>query len=86
MRHLPTARTPRTGSSRCPPRCRPLPTRSAAFQAMMKTQPTWPKFTKFMGEKRSEPQMATLLGLPTSMQEASHRRLSCQGCRAIEKN
>jgi hypothetical protein len=63
----------------------PLPSTPAAFQAMMAKQPTWPKFTKFMGET-VKPQMATLLGQPEfDPKKPEAGGFGCQNCHTLEK-
>src|SRR6478609_8671289 len=41
----------------------PLPNTKEGFEAALKTEPTWPKWTKFMAEK-VEPAMGKLLAVP----------------------
>ena len=41
----------------------PLPNTPEAFQAKLKEEPTWPKWTEFMSQK-VEPAMGKLLDLP----------------------
>jgi hypothetical protein len=63
----------------------PLPPTPAAFQAMMQKKPTWPKWTKFMGEK-VEPQMAALLGMPAfDPKKPDPNAFGCRGCHTVSK-
>ena len=41
----------------------PLPNTKEAFEAKLKVEPKWPKFTEFMAQK-VEPAMGTLLDVP----------------------
>lgn len=66
------------------PDIKPLPNTPEAFQAKMKSEPTWPKWTKFMGGE-VEPTMAALLGLPAfNPQKPDKSAFSCAGCHKLE--
>jgi mono/diheme cytochrome c family protein len=63
---------------------KPLPSTPEAFQAALKTKPTWPKWTDFMA-KKVEPQMATLLGMvPFDPKKPDPSAFSCAGCHKLE--
>jgi cytochrome c553 len=63
-----------------------LPATPEAFQAALKEKPTWPKWTKFMGEQ-VEPQMATLLGKPAfDPKKPDPSAFGCAGCHTIKKS
>ena len=67
------------------PDIHPLPSTPEAFQAMMKKEPTWPKWTKFMAEK-VEPTMASLLGMvPFDPKKPDPTAFSCQACHTLSK-
>lgn len=67
------------------PELHPLPSTPEAFGAMMKTKPTWPKWTKFMGEK-VEPTMAALLGThPFDPKKPAAGGFGCIGCHTLDK-
>ena len=66
------------------PDIKPLPNTPEAFQAKLKSEPTWPKWTKFMGGE-VEPTMAALLGLPAFNPEKPDKNaFSCAGCHRLE--
>ncbi len=66
------------------PDIHPLPSTPEAFQAKLKTEPTWPKWTKFMGEK-VEPAMAGLLSMPVfDPKNPSKDAFSCAACHKLE--
>jgi cytochrome c553 len=68
------------------PEIHALPPTPAAFQAALKSKPTWPKWTKFMGEKVA-PQMAGLLGKPHfDPKKPDPNAFGCAGCHTIEKS
>ena len=62
----------------------PLPNTAEAFMAKMKTEPTWPKFTKFMSEQ-VEPAMGTLLAVPVfNPAKPVEGAFSCNKCHKLE--
>jgi mono/diheme cytochrome c family protein len=62
----------------------PLPNTPEAFQAKMKEEPTWPKWTKFMAEK-VEPAMGTLLDVPVfDPKNPVKGTFSCANCHKLE--
>jgi hypothetical protein len=66
------------------PDIHPLPNTPEAFQAMLKTEPTWPKFTKFMSEE-VEPAMGTLLAVPVfDPKKPVEGAFSCKACHKLE--
>jgi hypothetical protein len=66
------------------PEIHELPGTPAAFQAMVAKKPSWPKWTKFMGEK-VEPQVAGLLGLPVfDWKKPEKGGFGCANCHTIE--
>src|SRR4029077_2147674 len=66
------------------PDIHPLPSTPERFQAMMKEEPTWRKWTKFRAEK-VEPQMAALLGLPAfDPKKPDPNAFSCKGCHRLQ--
>jgi hypothetical protein len=63
----------------------PLPGTPEAFGAKMKAEPTWPKWTKFMGEE-VEPAMAKLLDRPVfDPKKPVEGALGCVACHKLEK-
>jgi len=66
------------------PDIKPLPNTPEAFQAKLKAEPTWPKWTKFMGGE-VVPAMAALLGIPAFNPEKPDKNaFSCGGCHKLE--
>jgi cytochrome c553 len=66
------------------PDIKALPSTPEAFQAKLKTEPTWPKWTKFMAGE-VEPTMAALLGVPAFNPEKPDKNaFSCAGCHKVE--
>jgi len=66
------------------PDIKPLPNTPEGFQAKLKAEPTWPKWTKFMGGE-VVPAMATLLGVPAFNPEKPDKNaFSCGGCHKLE--
>jgi hypothetical protein len=66
------------------PEIHELPGTPEAFQAMMAKKPSWPKWTKFMGEK-VEPQVAALLGQPLfDFKKPEKGGFGCANCHTIE--
>jgi hypothetical protein len=62
----------------------PLPNTPEAFQAMMKAEPTWPKFTKFMVDE-VEPTVGKLLGQPIFDPKAPDpKAFACKNCHKLE--
>jgi hypothetical protein len=62
-----------------------LPSTPEAFKAALAKEPTWPKWTKFMGEK-VEPTVAGLLGLPVfDPKKPEAGGFGCAGCHTLEK-
>jgi hypothetical protein len=62
----------------------PLPSTPEAFQAMMKKEATWPKFTKFMAEQ-VEPAMGKLLDVPVfDPKKPVEGAFSCNKCHKLE--
>jgi hypothetical protein len=62
----------------------PLPSTPQAFQAMMKDEPTWPKFTKFMAEE-VEPAMGKLLDVPVfDPKKPVEGAFGCKACHKVE--
>jgi mono/diheme cytochrome c family protein len=62
----------------------PLPNTPEAFQAKMKEEPTWPKWTKFMAEK-VEPAMGTLLDVPVfDPKNPVKGAFGCGNCHKLE--
>jgi cytochrome c553 len=61
-----------------------LPNTPETFQAMMKKEPTWPKFAKFMGEE-VEPAMGKLLDVPVfDPKKPVEGAFGCAKCHKIE--
>lgn len=66
------------------PDIKPLPNTPEAFQAKLKAEPSWPKWTKFMAGE-VEPGMAALLGIPAfNPQKPDKSAFSCAGCHKLE--
>jgi cytochrome c553 len=62
----------------------PLPNTKEAFEAKLKAEPTWPKWTKFMSEK-VEPAMGKLLAVPVfNPAKPVEGALSCAACHKLE--
>src|SRR5688572_13808040 len=58
----------------------PLPNTKEAFEARLKAEPTWPKWTDFMVQK-VEPAMAKLLAVPVfNPEKPVEGALSCGNC------
>jgi hypothetical protein len=61
-----------------------LPNTAETFQAKMKKEPTWPKFTEFMSQK-VEPAMGTLLDVPVfDPKKPIKGAFSCGNCHKLE--
>lgn len=61
----------------------PLPNTAAAFQAALKTEPTWPKWTEFMSGK-VEPAMGKLLDVPVfDPKKPVEGTFSCAKCHKL---
>ena len=62
----------------------PLPNTPEAFQAKLKAEPTWPKFTEFMAQK-VEPAMGKLLDIPVfDPKQPVKGAFSCGNCHKLE--
>jgi hypothetical protein len=62
----------------------PLPNTPEAFQAKVKSEPTWPKFTKFMAEE-VEPAMGKLLDVPVfDPKKPVEGAFGCAKCHKLE--
>ena len=62
----------------------PLPNTKEAFEAKLKTEPTWPKFTEFMAQK-VEPAMGKLLDVPVfDPKKPVEGAFSCGACHKLE--
>jgi len=62
----------------------PLPNTPAAFQAKLKQEPTWPKWTEFMAQK-VEPAMGKLLDLPVfDPKKPVKGAFGCANCHKLE--
>jgi mono/diheme cytochrome c family protein len=62
----------------------PLPNSKEAFEAKLKTEPTWPKFTEFMA-KQVEPAMGKLLDVPVfDPAKPVEGAFSCGACHKLE--
>lgn len=62
----------------------PLPNTAEAFQAKLKEEPTWPKWTEFMSQK-VEPAMGKLLDLPVfDPKKPVKGAFSCANCHKLE--
>jgi hypothetical protein len=66
------------------PDIHPLPNTPEGFQAKLKVEPTWPKWTEFMA-KQVEPAMGTLLEVPVfDPKKPSKDAFSCGACHKLE--
>jgi mono/diheme cytochrome c family protein len=62
----------------------PLPNTKEAFEAKLKVEPTWPKWTEFMSQK-VEPAMGKLLDVPVfDPQKPVEGAFSCAKCHKVE--
>jgi cytochrome c553 len=62
----------------------PLPNSKEGFEAKLKTEPTWPKWTEFMAQK-VEPAMGKLLDVPVfNPQKPVQGTFSCGACHKLE--
>jgi mono/diheme cytochrome c family protein len=62
----------------------PLPGTKEAFEAKLKTEPTWPKWTEFMAQK-VEPAMGKLLDVPVfDPKNPAKGGFSCAACHKLE--
>ena len=62
----------------------PLPNTHEAFEAKLKTEPTWPKWTEFMAQK-VEPAMGKLLDLPIfDPKKPVKGAFGCANCHKLE--
>lgn len=62
----------------------PLPNTPEAFQAKLKTEPTWPKWTEFMAQK-VEPAMGKLLDVPVfDPKKPVKGAFGCGNCHKLE--
>ena len=62
----------------------PLPGTKEGFEAKLKTEPTWPKWTEFMAQK-VEPAMGKLLDIPVfNPNKPVEGTLSCAACHKLE--
>ena len=62
----------------------PLPSTPEAFMAKLKTEPTWPKWTKFMSEE-VEPAMGKLLDVPVfDPKKPVEGAFGCVKCHKLE--
>jgi mono/diheme cytochrome c family protein len=62
----------------------PLPNTKEAFEAKLKAEPTWPKWTEFMGGK-VEPAMGKLLDIPVfDPKKPVEGAFSCAKCHKLE--
>jgi hypothetical protein len=62
----------------------PLPSTHEAFEAKLKTEPTWPKWTEFMAQK-VEPAMGKLLDLPVfDPKKPVKGAFGCANCHKLE--
>jgi hypothetical protein len=63
---------------------KPLPNTKESFEAKMKKEPTWPKFTEFMA-KQVEPAMGTLLDVPVfNPAKPVEGAFGCNKCHKLE--
>lgn len=63
---------------------RPLPNSKEGFEAKLKAEPTWPKWTEFMTQK-VEPAMGKLLAVPVfDPKKPVEGALSCANCHKLE--
>jgi hypothetical protein len=62
----------------------PLPDSKEGFEAALKAEPTWPKWTEFMAQK-VEPAMGKLLDVPVfNPQKPVEGAFSCNKCHKLE--
>lgn len=62
----------------------PLPNSKEAFEAKLKAEPTWPKWTEFMTQK-VEPAMGKLLAVPVfDPKKPVEGAFSCANCHKLE--
>jgi hypothetical protein len=62
---------------------RPLPNSKEGFEAKLKAEPTWPKWTEFMTQK-VEPAMGKLLAIPVfDPKKPAEGTLSCANCHKL---
>jgi hypothetical protein len=62
----------------------PLPNTAEAFEAKMKSEPSWPKWTKFMSQE-VEPAMGTLLDVPVfNPKKPVEGAFGCNKCHKLE--
>jgi mono/diheme cytochrome c family protein len=62
----------------------PLPNTKEGFEAMLKTEPTWPKWTEFMA-KQVEPAMGKVLDVPVfNPQKPVEGTFNCGKCHKLE--
>ena len=62
----------------------PLPNTKEAFEAKLKAEPTWPKWTEFMAQK-VEPAMGKLLAVPVfDPKKPVEGAFSCANCHKLE--
>jgi hypothetical protein len=62
----------------------PLPNSKEGFEAKLKAEPTWPKWTEFMSQK-VEPAMGKLLDIPVfDPKNPAEGTLSCANCHKLE--
>ena len=62
----------------------PLPNSKEGFEAKLKTEPTWPKWTEFMA-KQVEPAMGKLLDVPVfNPAKPVQGAFSCNACHKLE--
>lgn len=68
------------------PDIHPLPNTPEAFQAMVKAEPTWPRWTKFMAEE-VVPAMGKLLDVPVfDPKKPAQGAFSCDACHKLESS
>jgi hypothetical protein len=68
------------------PDIHPLPNTAEAFQAKMKAEPTWPRWTKFMSGE-VEPAMGTLLAVPVfDPKKPVEGAFGCKACHRLESS
>lgn len=66
------------------PDIHPLPNTPEKFQAKLKAEPSWPKWTEFMS-KKVEPAMGELLAMPVfDPKKPSKDAFSCGACHKLE--
>ena len=62
----------------------PLPGTKETFEAKVKAEPTWPKWTEFMSQK-VEPTMGKLLNIPVfDPRKPAAGTFSCENCHKTE--